>query len=56
MDIDQLLRDDEVHRDVYVSENVFALEMDRILARHGSMLGMILRFLNPVTIGQLVLV
>ena len=30
MDIDQLIRDDEVHRDVYVSEEVFALEMDRI--------------------------
>ena len=30
MDIDQLIRDDEVHRDVYVSEEVFALEMDRV--------------------------
>ena len=30
MDIQNLIRDDEVHRDVYVSEEVFALEMDRI--------------------------
>ena len=30
MDIQKLIRDDEVHRDVYVSEEVFALEMDRI--------------------------
>ena len=30
MDIDQLIRDDEVRRDVYVSDDVFALEMDRI--------------------------
>ena len=30
MNIQQLIREDEVHRDVYVSEDVFALEMDRI--------------------------
>ena len=30
MDIDRLIKKDEVHRDVYVSEEVFGLEMDRI--------------------------
>ena len=39
MDIDQLIRDDEVHRDVYVSEEVFALEMDRIFGSAGIYVG-----------------
>ena len=33
IDIDALVRDDEVHRDCYVSNEVFDLEMERIFGQ-----------------------